>query len=571
MSENSMDDIFLQAMKAEDTKKNVETDSRSKIVKGVVIALSGSDVFLEMGGKSEAVVPLSEFETPPVVGDNVDVVLKDMKDGVNVASKIDADNAKKVNDIRKAAEEGLAVTGRIESVVKKDGVPKGFTVDLGTSLKAFLPLSQMDTRKVEKPEELIGTKTEFAILEMRRNNITVSRREYLSKTIKKLYTVFFEKHQVGDVIRGSVERVEENFLVLSAEGIRAFMYVGDFSWKYLADLRKVVQLGDEMDVQVIALDPAKNSVKVGKKQLMADPWTDLAKKYNVGDVVKGKVISYRREGAMIEVEDGVEAFLHVEEMSWTEKVRDPKRYVKLGDIVEVKIKNIDLERRRMDLSLKENMSNPWFTAAETYTYGRKLTGMVSSVVDFGVFVRFEDGIEGLMRREDADWADPNADLKKLFKKGDSLEVVVLSLDAEKERLRVGLKQLSENPYKAFSLNYPKGAPVTGTVKEIQENGVMLTLPGNVEGFVHVSQMAKDKIEKPSDAAQVGDEMKVLVKYVDLNKNKIELSRKEFLNTEEKREVEKYKSGTTGEFETPTIGSLLKDSFDNLKVGKKNGK
>jgi small subunit ribosomal protein S1 len=573
MSENAMDDIFLKAMQSEVSSKSDQQESRrSNVVQGTVVSVTSSDLFLDLGGKSEAVVPLSEFVDKPKLGDVVDVVLKEMKDGVNIGSKLEADKAKKMNDIRKAFEEGLPVSGAIDEVIRKDGIPKGFNVDLGLAIKAFLPFSQMGMKKGTDPDTLKGMKSDFAVIELRRGSITLSRREFLNNTIKKLYTAFFEKRQVGDVLHGQVERVEQNFLVLASEGIRVFMYVADFSWKFLADLRKVVEIGDEMEVKILSMDPAKNSVKVGKKQLMSDPWLSVEGKYEVNSVVQGKVIGFRREGAIIEIEDGVEAFLPNEELSWTERVRDPKRILQPGMIVTVKIKNVDIERRRMDLSFKEVQENPWDSAEDTYSYGRKLSGVITSIVDFGVFVKFEDGIEGLLRKEDVDWSDQNVDLKKRFKKGDAIEAVVLALDRSREKLRLGIKQLSENPLKSFSMNYPKGAPVLVKVTAIQDQGILVSLPDGLEGFIHISQLAKDKVEKVEDAAKVGDEFQACVKFVDSARNKIELSRKEYLLHEDKKDFERYMvDSSQGADNTPTIGSLMKAAFDNIKVEKGNGK
>lgn len=568
MSEDAMNDMFLEAMKQDSTKKSGH-EGRNALVQGKVVAVNKADIFMDLGGKSECVVPVSEFTVLPKVGDIVDVVLKEMKDGVNIGSKLDADKIRRQNDIKKALEDGMPVTGTIEDPIYKDKVPKGFNVNLGYDIKAFLPLSQIDTKKDEKLELMKGTVTDFAVIEMKRNNITVSRREFLFKTIKKLYTVFFEKFKVGDILKGKVERVEEDFIVLTVEGIRAFMHVSDFSWKYLNDMKKVVKIGDEMEVMVNKLDPAKNSVKVGKKQLTPDPWLEAGKKYSVGAVVKGKVVNFRKEGAIIEVEDGIEAFLPVEEMSWTEKVRDPKRIVNAGAIVQVKILGVDADRRRMEVSLREIQENPWDKAVEKYPVGKKVNGVITSIVDFGVFVKLDDGIEGLMRKDDVDWMESTVDLKTRFKKGETVQAMILALDSEKEKLRLGYKQLSDNPVKLFSMNYPKGSVISATVKEIQENGAVVSLENNLEGYIHISQISKDKVEKVGDALKVGDEVKALIKFVDGAKNKIELSIRDFLMNEEKIEVEKYMATDVQESGGMMMGNLLKDQLANIKVEKKD--
>lgn len=569
MGADAMNDMFLEAMK-QDVGKEKPAGGRSQTRKGKVVAVTDVDVFLDMGSKAECVVPISEFKVKPKVGDMTDVVLKDMKDGVNIGSRIEAEKYLKMDEAKIAFDQGLPINGKIEELVLKDNVPKGYIVSLGYDIKGFLPLSHVDTRKDDDLKKLIGTGMEFAVIDYDRNRITVSRREFLHKTIKKLYVVFFEKHKVGDVLKGKVDRVEEDFIVLTVEGIRAFMHVSDFSWKYLSDMKKVVNLGDEMEVMVTRLEPAENKVRVGRKQLTPDPWEKAGNHFKPGDVVKGKVVGFRRDGAVIEVEDGIEAYLRVEEMSWTEKVRDPKRLLSAGTIVEVKIKNLEPERRRMDVSLRDIQENPWKSADANYPYGKKVEGTVTSVVDFGVFIRFADGIEGLMRREDVDWLDPAVDLKTKFKKGDKVTVMVLELNREKEKIKLGYKQLSDNPVKSFSMNYPKGSAITGKVKEIQENGAVIALEKDLEGYIHISQISKDKVEKVGDVLKVGDEVRGVIRSVDPAKNKIEISIKEYVLNEEKIESAKYMAGSEQNTGMASMGSLLKDQLANIQLEKKNG-
>lgn len=565
MDADAMNDIFLEAMK-NGSSSEASDNYQSRVKKGKVVAVNSGDVFLDLGGKSECVVPLSEFSQLPLVGDMTDVILKESKDGVNIGSKTEAEKIRKLEDLNQAQVQGLPVSGTIEEPVYKDKVPKGFIVELGFGIKAFLPLSQIDVRKEEKLENLKGMVTDFAVIEAKRNSFTVSRREFLQKTIKKLYTIFFDKFKVNDVIHGKAERVEEDFIVLNAEGIRVFMHVSDFSWKYLDDMRQVVKPGDEMDLMIIKLDSTKNSVKVGRKYFSPDPWLSVSKKYNQGDIVKGKVVSYRKDGANIEIEDGVEAFLSNNEMSWTERIHDAKKFLKHGTMVEVRIRNIEPEKRRMDVSLRDIQENPWEEAEKNYSYGRKVEGVVSSILDFGVFIKFEDGIEGLMRREDVDWLDTSVDLKKKFRKGDVVQSIVLSLDKDKEKLRLGFKQMSDNPYKSFTINYPKGSVVTAVIKQIQDSGVVVDLENNLEGFVHISQISKDKVENIHDVLKIGDEVKALVRYADQNKNKIELSIKEFLLNEEKIEVSRYMANDRNKSNMATLGSLIKNRLVNIKDG-----
>ncbi|MGC8770857.1 MAG: S1 RNA-binding domain-containing protein [Brevinematia bacterium] len=570
MNSDPMGDIFLEAMKSDDFKNASENVVNNKIHKGRIVAISGKDVFLDMGGKSEAVIPLEEFQDKPVVGNDVEVVFKGVVEGVMVASRIEAEKLKKNEEIRKAYKEDIGLKGTITEVVYKNNEPKGFNVDLGFGIIGFLPLSQIDTRG-KKPEELKGLSFDLSIIEYQRGNITLSRKKYLSKTVQKMYSTFFEKYKTGDKLKAKVDKIEKDYAFLVADGVSLFMHISDFSWKYLPDLRKVLKDGDEIEVSILSIDQAKKLIKVGRKQLLQDPWETVSQKYSLNQLVKGKIVSFKKNGAIVEIEEGVEAFLPVEELSWTKKVRDPKDVLKLGDIVKVKISDIEPENRKMVVSLREIYENPWTKALENYPVGKKVEGVVSSILDFGVFVQLEDGIEGLMRREDVDWLDQNVNLKDKFKKGQKVTAIVLSVDPEKEKLRLGYKQLSDNPYKTFSLNYPKGSVVSGKVKEIQKDGIVVALENNLSGFVPLNMLDKEKIEDPAAKFTKGMEVNAIVRFVDPSKNKIELSIRDYLIKEEKKETEKYLVENSEAVNKITIGDMLKDKLQNIKVEKKNGK
>lgn len=568
MGIESKDDIFLSAM-AEGEKKQTSPRQAKNIQEGTVVAVTADDVFLSMGGKSECVVPRSEFDVAPQVGEKVSVVIVEMKDGVLRASRKEAEKQDLQQKIKRSVQKGDPVSGRIEDVVVKDGQPKGFVVMLGGVVKAFLPLSQIDVPS--DVNDLKGKTFDFLVIEQSKGQLVVSRRELLKRSQGKNLALFFEKHHVGDVVKGVVEKVEPSYLFIVVENVTAFMHISDFSWKYIKDLTQVVKVGDTLEVKILEMNQAKKSVKVGRKQLLPDPWQGLEKRYKVGDILKATAVSYKANGVLLEVEEGVEAFLSADEISWTEKVRDPKKVVKLGATLEVKIIDLDMEKRRMDVSLREIQANPWDNAEENYPVGRKLEGVVSSVVDFGVFVRFDDGIEGLLRREDIDWI-ANVDPKTQFKKGDKVKVVVLQLDVEKQKLRLGMKQLSDHPYKTFQMNYPKGSAVKAKITTIQDNGVEVEVDGLL-GFIHISQLSKERIENIADHFKVGDEVEAAVRLVDPSKNKIELSVRDLLEKKEKQEITKHVAAAETA-EAPTIGSLLGEklaAFQAETAGKKSSK
>ncbi|MFN4216536.1 MAG: S1 RNA-binding domain-containing protein [Brevinematales bacterium] len=568
MGIESKDDIFLSAM-AEGEKKQVSPKQSRNIQEGTIVAITADDVFLNMGGKSECVVPRSEFDTEPKVGEKVFVVIAEMKDGVLRASRKEAEKQEIQQKIKRSIQNNEPVSGKIEDVVVKNGQPKGFVVMLGGVIKAFLPLSQ-----IEVPSDvhnLKGKVFDFLVIEHSKGQLVVSRKELLRRSKGKNLALFFEEYHVGDVVKGVVEKVEPSYLFVSIGNVTAFMHISDFSWKYIKDLTQVVKVGDQLEVKILEMNQAKKSVKLGRKQLLPDPWQGLEKRYKIGDILKATAVSYKANGVLLEVEEGVEAFLSADEISWTEKVRDPKKVVRLGSTLEVKIINLDMEKRRMDVSLREVQANPWDNAEENYPVGRKLEGVVSSVVDFGVFVRFDDGIEGLLRREDIDWI-ANVDPKTQFKKGDRIKVVVLQLDVEKQKLRLGMKQLSDHPYKTFEMNYPRGSAVKARITMIQDNGVEVEVDG-LSGFIHISQLSKERIEHIADHFKVGDEVEAIVRLVEPSKNKIELSVRDLLEKREKQEISKHVVGTETA-ESPTIGSLLGEklaAFQAKTAGKKSSK
>ncbi len=555
MGIESKDDIFLSAMAEGEKRKPSSAQDKRKIQEGSVVAVTAEDVFLSLGGKSECIVPRSEFSEEPQIGAQVSVVVLDMKDGILRASRKEAEKLDLQQKIRRSIQKHEPVSGVIEDVVRKDGQPKGFIVMLGGVVKAFLPLSHIDLPA--DIEELKGKTFDFLVIEQERNQVTVSRRELLKRGQSKNLALFFERHHVGDVVRGVVEKVEPSYLFINVDNIIAFMHISDFSWKYVKDLSQVVKVGDAFDVQILEMNQAKKSVKVGRKQLSPDPWEGLEKRYKVGDILKATAVSYKANGVLLEVEDGIEAFLSADEISWTEKVRDPRKAIRLGTSLEVKIIDLDLEKRRMDVSLREIQTNPWDEAEDKYPVGRKLEGTVSSVVDFGVFVRFDDGIEGLLRKEDIDWI-ANVDPKSQFKRGDKITVVVLQIEPEKQRLRLGMKQLSDHPYKTFQMNYPKGSAVKARIAGIVEQGLDVEVDG-LPAFIHVSQLSKERIENIAEHFKVGDEVEAAVRFVDPAKNRIELSIRELLEQKDRQEVSRHVASSEAS-EVPTIGSLLGDKL-----------
>jgi len=512
-----------------------------EIVKGRVVEITPTHVMIDVGYKSEGQVPLQEFldregKVQVKMGDDVDVFF-DSSEGENggiVLSREKAQNIKVWEEIEKAHREGSGVEGVILAKVKG-----GFKVDVG--VPGFLPGSHVDIRPIRNPDKFIGLRDRFAILKYNRprGNVVVSRRMLLEKEREALKKEIFKVLEEGLILEGTVKNITGYGAFVDLGGIDGILHISDMSWGRINHPSEVVKVGERVKVVVLKFDAERERISLGMKQILPDPWSTVQHKYPVGSRIKGKVISLVDYGAFVELEKGVEGLIHISEMSWTKKFSHPSKIVQVGETVEVVVLNLDPAHRRISLGLKQVLPNPWEQVKEKYPVGSIIKGPVRSVTDFGIFVGVEEGIDGLVHISDLHWTKKIRHPSELYKKGDTVEAIVLGVDVQNERLSLGIKQLTTDPWKLVAEKYPVGARVKGEVTSVPDFGAFVRLEEGVEGLIHVSQLSSERVDKPSSLFKVGDQVEAEVIHVDSKEKKIGLSIRALRKTEERHEMEKY--------------------------------
>lgn len=543
--------------------KSLEKMSEGQTVEGQVVKVTSDSVFLDVGHKSEGIIPAAEFMGPDgtldiAVGDKVTAVIEKLegKNGLISLSRTKAARMKLWDDIASICDSGGFIEGRVTGKVKG-----GLFVDLG-GVQAFLPGSQVDIRPIKNLDEFVGKTYKFKVLNYNRKagNVVVSRRSYLeeSRDIQREKTL--EGLSEGAAVQGTVKNIMDYGAFIDIGGIDGLLHLNDISWKRIHNPADVLKPGDTVNVKILKLDLANKKISLGMKQLKKDPWEDTAGRFTVGMRVSGKVVNLTDFGAFIELEEGIEGMIHVSEMSWTKKVKHPSTVLSVGDVVEVVILDIDTSARKMSLGLKQALPNPWDLIQEKYPVGSRVKGKVRSVTDFGIFVGVEEGVDGLVHVSDISWLKKIKNPSELFKKGDDVEAVVLNLDKGKEKLSLGIKQLTRDPWLDIPSKYPKGAVVTGKVTSITDFGVFLELEEGIDGLIHASELIKERDKKPSEVVKDGELLTAKVLGVDVADRKISLSVKAVEKDEEKAAMkdffDKQGSGKT------SFGDVLKDKLNN---------
>jgi len=539
-----------------------QTDMRpGAIVMGQVVAIKGEDVVVNAGLKSEALVPLSQFVDDEGnceidVGSEIEVALDTVEDGTGETrlSREKAKRARMWTKLEEAYEATESVTGQISGKVKG-----GFTVDLG-HIRAFLPGSLVDIRPVRDTTYLEGKDLEFKVIKLdaRRNNVVVSRRAVVEEEYSAEREALLEKLQEGQQLTGIVKNLTDYGAFVDLGGIDGLLHITDMAWRRVKHPSEVVNVGDEINVKVLKFDRDRNRVSLGLKQLGEDPWERIAGRYPEGSRVVGRVTNITDYGSFVEIEEGVEGLVHVSEMDWTNKNVNPNKVVAIGDEVEVMILDIDEERRRISLGMKQCQPNPWDEFAAKYNKGDRVVGTVKSITDFGVFVGLEGGIDGLVHLSDLAWSDQGEEAVREFKKGEEVEAVVLSVDPERERISLGIKQLEQDPLGSWVAENPKGAVVTGTVKEIDAKGAVVTLAEDVEGYVRASDMSRERVDDARDLYSEGSEIEAKFVAVDRRNRMINLSVLGKDEEDDREAVEDF--GRPDNAGTTTLGDLLKEQM-----------
>jgi small subunit ribosomal protein S1 len=533
------------------------------IVTGTVMEIRNDTVVVNAGLKSEGIVPISQFknlqgELEVEVGDEVQVALDTLEDGFG-ETRLSRDKAKRAlvwDKLETAFDGDETVEGKISGKVKG-----GFTVDI-EDIRAFLPGSLVDVRPVRDPAYLEGKDLEFKIIKLdrKRNNIVVSRRAVVESEFSAEREALLERLEEGAIITGVVKNLTDYGAFLDLGGIDGLLHITDMAWKRVHHPSEVVNVGDELEVRVLRFDRDRNRVSLGLKQLGEDPWMDLSRRYPVGTRLFGKVSNITDYGCFVEIEDGVEGLVHVSEMDWTNKNVNPAKAVHTGDEVEVMVLDIDEERRRISLGIKQCQENPWDAFAATHNKGDKVSGAIKSITDFGIFIGLDGGIDGLVHLSDISWQETGEDTVRNFRKGEEVEAVVLAVDPERERISLGIKQLDQDPFATFMAEHPRGSMVKGTVKEVDARGAVIELAEGVEGYLRASDIKEERVEDATRELSVGD--KIEAKFVSLDRKNRTLSlsirAKEDAELAEALREYKQSSASGG---TTSLGDLLKEQLD----------
>ena len=530
------------------------------ILTGLVIDVTSDVVIVNVGLKSEAVIPLEQFknergEVEVKAGDEVEVALDSVEDGTGETrlSREKAKRARTWTRLEEAFNKSEIVTGVITGRVKG-----GFTVEI-ENVRAFLPGSLVDVRPVRDTSYLEGKPLEFKVikLDQKRNNVVVSRRAVVEQEFSAERSALMENLQEGAVVRGTVKNLTDYGAFVDLGGIDGLLHITDMAWKRVKHPSEVVKVGDEVEVRILKFDRERSRVSLGLKQLGADPWQNIARRYPPSTRVFGKVTNIADYGAFVEIEDGVEGLVHVSEMDWTNKNVNPAKVVHTGQEVEVMVLDVDEERRRISLGLKQCQANPWKEFAENYNKGDKVAGQIKSITDFGIFIGLQGNIDGLVHLSDISWDQPGEEAVRNYQKGQQLEAMVLSIDPERERISLGIKQLAKDPFSAYIADNPKGTIVKGVVKEVDARGAVIDLGNGVEGQLRASELGRDRVEDARAVLKVGDELEAKFTGVDRKSRTISLSIKAKEAHEEAEAVQSYRSETAPSGGT-TLGDLLKE-------------
>lgn len=556
MSENFAE-LFEQSL--------IEIDmTPGAIVTGIVIEIDSDWVTVHAGLKSEGVIPRIEFldeqgNLALEIGDEVKVALETVEDGFG-ETRLSREKAKRAEswmELEAAYEKNDIVTGVINGKVKG-----GFTVDLN-DIRAFLPGSLVDVRPVRDTLHLEGQELEFRLIKLdrKRNNVVVSRRAVLESVSTEERDALLEKLQEGMSVKGIVKNLTDYGAFVDLGGVDGLLHITDMSWKRIKHPSEIVNVGDEIDVKILKYDRDRNRVSLGLKQLGEDPWVAIKARYPQNVQVKAVVTNLTDYGCFAELEEGVEGLVHVSEMDWTNKNIHPSKVVQLGDEVDVMILDIDEERRRISLGIKQCFQNPWDGFAENFKKGDKIAGSIKSITDFGIFIGLNGNIDGLVHLSDISWDEPGEEAVREYKKGDEIETVILSIDPERERISLGVKQLEDDPFMNYVSEFEKGSIVKGIISGLDAKSATITLKEGVDGVLRSSELSRDKVEDARNVLNEGDEIEVKIISIDRKNRTLSLSVKAIEVDDEKSAIQDHKKADAADASPGTIGDLIKAEMD----------
>ena len=550
----------IQTQLQEEYLKNLEQLEEGQMVEGHVIQVTGDHVFINIGYKSEGKIPIEEFREIPKDGDIVSVILitKENKHGEVIVSKQKADVKIFWKNLRQAFQDHTPVEGTIEKLIKG-----GFDVNLGADVHAFLPISQSDVQKVDKPEKFIGIKTRFYVERLYSDskvNIVVNRRKCMEEEIEQKRNDFFNNTRIGEDVTGIVKSFTSFGAFIDLGGFDGLLHINDMSWGHVTRPKDFVRKGQEIKLKAIRIDPAEKRINLSLKHFSEDPWVHFEGKYHVNDIVKGKVTKLTEFGAFIELEEGIEGLAHISEFSWVKKIQKPSEVVSIGDIIECMILGYDLQAGRVSLGLKQITANPWNNIEEKYPVGTRLTRKVLKITNAGAYIELEEGIDGFLHGDDISWTrkikHPGSELQV----GQEIEIMVIAVEKENRNIRLGIKQLSEDPWKSFAETYKPGSLVEGEISSITDFGMFIKVPGGIEGLIHKTNLVSSRDETPEDALKKyheGDKIKAIVLELQPDKQKVAFSIRDYQKKVQQEELSRYMSADESDDSTYTLGDFLK--------------
>ena len=538
---------------------------RGAVIAGTVVAIDSDWITVDTGLKSEGIVARSEFlneqgELEVAVGDQVQVVVDAVDNGMGqtLLSREKAKRAETWNVLEKLYENNEIVTGLISGKVKG-----GFTVDIG-SVRAFLPGSLVDTRPVRDTAHLEGKELEFKVikLDQKRNNVVVSRRAVMESENSAEREALLSNLEEGQEVVGVVKNLTDYGAFVDLGGIDGLLHITDMAWRRIKHPSEVVEVGQELKVKVLKFDRERNRVSLGLKQLGTDPWQDVLNNYPKGTNVKARVTNLTDYGCFAEIADGIEGLVHVSEMDHTNKNIHPSKVVQIGDEIMVQILDIDEDRRRISLGIKQTMPNPWEEFDKNHQKGDKVSGTIKSITDFGIFIGLEGGIDGLVHLSDLSWTESGEEAIRNYNKGDTVEAVILSVDAEANRISLGIKQLNSDPFNEYLVSNDRGAVVKGVVTDVDAKGAKVKLADDVEGYLRASEIQQDKVDYATTVLNVGDEVEAKIVSVDRKTRGINLSVRAKDEAEQRDAIKALSSNAAADTQPKTIGDLIKEQQQN---------
>ena len=542
----------------EESLKNFDAPQAGQLVEGTVIQVTSDYVYVDVGDKSEGLIPAEEFaDDLPKIGDTVQALLIGHNNNGPVLSKKKADSKRYLKDIQQAWKDKTPVDGTISKVVKS-----GYEVNLGIDRAAFLPISQADAEKVEKPESLLGLKSKFYIERLytdNKLNPVVNRRKYLEEQIDEKRDAFFNSVNIGDTVKGTVKSFTSFGAFIDLGGFDGLLHINDMSWGHVARPKDFVKKGQEIELKVIRLDPAEKRINLSLKHFAEDPWIHFEEKYHVNDIVKGKVTKLTEFGAFVELEEGIEGLVHISEFSWTKKINKPGDMVSVGQEVEAMILGYDIQAGRVSLGFKQATENPWDSIGEKFPVGTKVKGKVVKLTAAGAFISIDEGIDAFLHADDISWTKKVKHPGSELTVGQDVEAVVIECDPEAHRIKVGLKQVTDNPWKAFADEYQVGSTLEGEITSITDFGVFVKAPNGIEGLVNKANLSDDKdvpFEEAVAKYKVGDKINVFVVDVNTDKEKVAFSVREYKRKQQRDEISQYMDSESKDDGAYPLGDMI---------------